>query len=126
MKTGMILAGLVLLAYIAYRTYRFAHLDKGLEQQIAHGAVILDVRTEKEFATGHIEGAINISLGNIRERYATLDTGRTYITCCSHGLRSVKVQSLLQERGFRHVYNGGAWTDLEQVVLRVRLSQKKK
>ncbi|WP_118953175.1 rhodanese-like domain-containing protein [Taibaiella helva] len=120
MKTMFLSVGIVLLIYIAYRTYRFVKLDKGLEAKIAAGAVILDVRTKSEFATGHIAGAVNISLGTIRERYTMLDTGKTYITCCSHGLRSVKVQQLLEARGFRHVYNGGAWTDLEQVVLKVR------
>jgi rhodanese-related sulfurtransferase len=91
-------------------------LADGLEKKVADGAIILDVRTAGEYATGHIKGSINISLGSIRERYTELDPRKTYITTCSHGLRSVKVESLLKERGFRHVYNGGAWTDLEKIV----------
>lgn len=116
MRTVLIIAGVLLLLYISYRTYRFATLDKGLSTEIANGAIILDVRTEREYAMGHIKGAINISLGTIRERYIELDTSKTYITCCSHGLRSVKAETILKERGFKHVFNGGAWTDLEKIV----------
>ncbi|MNU24467.1 Thiosulfate sulfurtransferase PspE precursor [compost metagenome] len=112
----MIIAGVLLLIYAGYRTYRYTTMTKGLDKLIERGAVILDVRTPQEYATGHIEGSVNISLGAIRERYTELDTATTYITVCSHGLRSVKVQQLLQERGFRHVYNGGAWADLEQMI----------
>ena len=116
MKTIYLIAGVVLLVYISYRTYRFATLDNGLAEKIEKGAVILDVRTEKEFETGHIDGSINMSLGTIRERYQELDTNKTYITCCSHGLRSVKVETILKEKGFKNVFNGGAWSDLEKIV----------
>ena len=103
--------------YIAYRTYRFVMLADGLDKKIAKGAIILDVRTIGEYTTGHIDGSINISLGKIRERYTELDPAKTYITTCSHGLRSVKAAALLKERGFKNVYNGGAWTDLEKIIM---------
>jgi rhodanese-related sulfurtransferase len=116
MKAIIIIASALLLIYAGYRTYRYATMTKGLDQLIRRGAVILDVRTPQEYATGHIEGSVNTSLGTLRERYTELDKSRTYITVCSHGLRSVKVQQLLEERGFKHVYNGGAWADLEHVI----------
>lgn len=116
MKKFMIIGGVLLLLYISYRIFRFATLDNGLDKKIENGAIILDVRTETEFEMGHIEGSLNISLGTIRERYVELDTGKTYITCCSHGLRSVKVESILKEKGFKKVFNGGAWSDLEELV----------
>jgi phage shock protein E len=117
MKTIYFIGGIVLLIYISYRTYRFATLDNGLDKKIANGAVILDVRTENEYKTGHINGSINISLGTIRERYIELDTSKTYITCCSHGLRSVKAETILKEKGFKNVFNGGAWSDLEKIII---------
>lgn len=116
MKTIYIIGGLVLLIYISYRTYRLATIDNGLAEKIEKGAVILDVRTEDEYKTGHIDGSTNISLGTIRERYIELDKNKTYITCCSHGLRSVKVETILKEKGFKNVFNGGAWVDLEKIV----------
>ena len=116
MKTIYIILGIILIIYISYRTYRIVTLDNGLAEKIENGAVILDVRTENEYKMGHIDGSINISLGTIRERYVELDKNKTYITCCSHGLRSVKVVSILKEKGFKNVYNGGAWSDLEKIV----------
>jgi len=117
MKTILWILLSLLVIYIGYRTYRLVMLADGLDKKIADGAVILDVRTAEEYETGHIEGSVNISLGSIRERYRELDPNKTYITTCSHGLRSVKVESLLKERGFKKVFNGGAWTDLEKIVL---------
>jgi len=116
MKTIYIIIGVILLAYISYRTYCFATRDNGLAEKIKNEAIILDVRTENEYKTGHIDGSINISLGTIRERYTELDISKTYITCCSHGLRSVKVETILKEKGFKNIYNGGAWIDLEKIV----------
>ena len=116
MKSLLIFCGIALLLYVAYRVYRFQTLDDGLPERLKKGAVILDVRTEKEYETGHIQGSVNISLGTIRERYVELDPEKTYITVCSHGLRSVKAENILKEKGFKHIYNGGAWTDLEKTM----------
>lgn len=112
MKNTIIFLGIILMIYIIYRIYKYQTLDNGLDQLIRNGAVILDVRTEKEYSTGHIPGSKNISLGTIRQRYVELDPGKTYITVCSHGLRSVKAENILKEKGFKKVYNGGAWSDL--------------
>lgn len=108
--------GIALTVYVVYRVYQYQTLDNGLDQLIKKGAVILDVRTEKEYKMGHIEGSLNISLGTIRERYTELDPDKTYITVCSHGLRSVKAETILKERGFTHVHNGGAWSDLQKII----------
>lgn len=116
MKAALIITAAIILLYICYRTLRMATLDDGLQSKIANGAIILDVRTETEYNTGHIEGSVNISLGTIRERYTELDPGKTYITCCSHGLRSVKAENILKQKGFKNVYNGGAWIDLKKIV----------
>lgn len=102
--------------YIAYRSYRFLNLDKGLDQQLRKGAVVLDVRTEGEYRTGHIEGSVNIPLSRLHADTIPLDPSKVYITVCSHGLRSVKAANLLREKGFRQVYNGGAWTDLQAIL----------
>lgn len=114
MKNILIFCGIILSVYIAYQVYRYQTLDNGLAKLIKNGAIILDVRTEKEYEMGHISGSVNVSLGTIRERYTELDPNKTYITVCSHGLRSVKVENILKEEGFHHVYNGGAWSDLQK------------
>ena len=119
-KILLIIAGvlgvLILAFFIFNRIYRLKTIDKNLGKKIENGAVILDVRTEKERKSGYIEGSKHISLGTIRERYVELDTASTYITYCSHGIRSVEVKNILKEKGFRKVYNGGALSDLQSVI----------
>ncbi|UQB69076.1 rhodanese-like domain-containing protein [Epilithonimonas zeae] len=114
MKNVLIFCGIILAINVVYRIYKYQTLDKDLDKLIKNGAIILDVRTEKEFEMGHIAGSQNISLGTIRERYIELDPNKTYITVCSHGLRSVKVENILKEKGFKNVHNGGAWSDLQK------------
>lgn len=116
MKRLIIIIGVLVLIYIGYRIYRIYTLDNGLDKLLSEGAIILDVRTQNEFDMGHIQGSLNISLGEIRNRYVELDTSKTYITVCSHGLRSVKAENILKEKGFKKVYNGGAWNDLKESV----------
>lgn len=114
MKYIIITTLVLIVVYAFYKTYQRAHIDKGLEVLIAEGAVILDVRTAAEYNDGNISGSVHIPLSRLRTAFISLDTGKTYITCCSHGLRSIKAVEVLKERGFRKVYNGGPWTELEQ------------
>lgn len=101
MKNILIFCGIILTTYVVYRIYQCQTLDNGLDILIKENAVILDVRTGKEYETGHIQGSENISLGTIRERYIGLDPDKTYITVYSYGLRSVKAEHILKEKGFK-------------------------
>lgn len=116
MKTIGIILGSCLIIYIAYRTVRLMNLDKGLGKKIEQGAIILDVRTPGEYQTGHIKGSINIPLSRLHADKLSLDKDETYITVCSHGLRSVRAMNLLKEKGYRKVFNGGALADLESEI----------
>lgn len=116
MKTIGIILGTCLIIYIGYRAYRFLNLDKGLGKKLEQGAIILDVRTPSEYKTGHIKGSINIPLSRLHADKLPLDKNKTYITVCSHGLRSVKAMNLLKEKGYKQVFNGGALADLESEI----------
>ena len=77
------------------------------------GFVIIDVRTADEFAGGHIPGAINIDAATILEHLKSLNPDGTYVIYCRRGTRSAGVHRLMNEAGFREVYEieGGisAW-----------------
>jgi hydroxyacylglutathione hydrolase len=77
---------------------------------------VLDVRTKKEFAGGHVEGALNIPVGEM-EHVGALSCGTPVATMCEGGYRSSLASSLLQRQGFREVTNvtGGmsAYRDLK-------------
>ena len=66
---------------------------------------ILDVRATGEFGEHHIEGAINISAPDLRERYKELNKEEKYYVVCSTGHRSTLAISLLLQRGFEQLVN---------------------
>ncbi len=78
------------------------------------GALIVDVREPEEWRAGHIPGAVHVPLGELGARLHELDAERELILVCRSGNRSARATVLLQQAGFRQVYNlaGGlvAWT----------------
>lgn len=71
-------------------------------------AVILDVRTSKEFSGGAIDGAININVDDLRENLEKLDKNKVYAIYCQVGLRGYLANRIMRNNGFRAVnLNGG-------------------
>ena len=84
---------------------------------VKSGAVILDVRTKGEFASGHIKGSINIPVEQLAGNLNKLkDKNNVIITCCASGMRSASAKGLLTSRGYVNVYNGGSWSSLERKI----------
>lgn len=78
------------------------------------GAIILDVRSSGEFETGHIRGAVNIPVDQLRNNLNRLkDKNKPIITCCASGMRSASAKTLLKANGYTEVYNGGGWNSLQ-------------
>lgn len=69
--------------------------------------ILLDIRTPGEFASGYIEGAINIDYyeANFRDELAKLDRDKVYIIYCRSGNRSGKSLRIMKSLGFKTVYN---------------------
>lgn len=71
-------------------------------------AIILDVRTSKEFSGGAIEGAININVDDLRANLEKLDKNKMYAIYCQVGLRGYLANRIMRNNGFRAVnLNGG-------------------
>jgi phage shock protein E len=85
-----------------------------LEEVIARGAIILDVRTPHEFKNGHLKNSKNIPLDQLPDSIADLDRSKPVITCCATGIRSITAKNILKSIGFTEVYNGGSWTSLKK------------
>jgi rhodanese-related sulfurtransferase len=67
--------------------------------------VIVDVRTESEFFTERIEGAINIPLDVLQQRLAELKFIDTMLIYCRTGNRSTQAANILIENGFSDFYH---------------------
>lgn len=63
--------------------------------------ILLDVRTELEYSNGHLEGAVNIPLDNLRERMGELDKNKLILEYCQVGLRGYVASRILMQNGFK-------------------------
>jgi len=83
------------------------HADE-LEENIQTGGFLLDVRTGGEFNRGHIEGAANVPIDEIRDRIRELPKDQTILVYCLTGVRSYFVCRTLKQLGYRAVnFSGG-------------------
>lgn len=69
--------------------------------------ILVDVRTPKEFSSGHIENAININFlsSEFDKKIQKLDTTKTLVIYCRSGNRSGKSTSKLVKAGFKEIYD---------------------
>jgi hydroxyacylglutathione hydrolase len=85
-----------------------------LKERLDLGEILLvDVREEREWEEGHIEGAENIYVGHLKEEADRLPRDRPIATTCGWGGRGSLGASILKRLGFEEVCNvlGGmrAW-----------------
>ena len=57
---------------------------------------------------------MNIPIDQLKNNLDKLkDKNRTVIACCASGMRSASARAILKSRGYNSVYNGGAWSKLQ-------------
>jgi rhodanese-related sulfurtransferase len=82
--------------------------------------IILDVRTPKEYAEGHVNGSININYfdKDFNDQVGKLDSAMPVYVYCHSGGRSSKAMTIMKGQGFTTAYNliGGyaAWKNLHK------------
>ena len=74
---------------------------------IENGALLVDVRSEKEFEQGHLEGAIRIDWDNTDALIAAIgsDKQRQVVFYCRSGNRVGKSITVLKTRGYTNIFN---------------------
>lgn len=80
--------------------------------------VVLDVRGETEFADGHVAGAINIPLTNLKDpgAMANIQENDNLYVHCAGGYRSVIAASLLKRQGIHNLRNVlGGWGKIKEL-----------
>ncbi len=79
------------------------------------GSLVLDIREDAEYQSGHIKDSMHIPLNALKSRLSELDKykDKNIILGCRSGSRSSRACSLLKKNGFANVHNlrGGipAW-----------------
>ena len=84
-----------------------------IQQFVSKGAVIIDVRSQEEFASGHILNSQNIPLPTLSSRIEEIKKlNKPVIACCRSGMRSANATSILLQNGIETI-NGGGWESLQ-------------
>jgi rhodanese-related sulfurtransferase len=105
---GMLLGGCA--AAVGQHSYSTSDL---LAAALEEDAILLvDVRTHKEYASGHIPGAVNIPHKEIGKNLDKLPKDRDIVVYCRSGHRVKKAMRVLEANGYA-VFNFGwlgRWT----------------
>ena len=91
--------------------HRFARKD--INEGVKHfrenkDAILLDVRTREEYASGHIEGSRNLPLDEIDKVDSVIKDKNAplYVHCLSGG-RSARAVAYLKGKGYKNVHDIG-------------------
>ena len=76
---------------------------------IKEDAIIVDVRSAREFTANSNPASINIQLDELKVKMALLDKDKTIIVCCASGRRSAAAAAILKQNGFKKVIDAGSW-----------------
>lgn len=88
---------------------------KTAREAVATGAPLIDVRSPEEFADGHLDGAVNIPVGELDRRFdevaALAGADKTVVVYCRSGRRSASAAKALRAEGFAVIDVGSitAW-----------------
>jgi len=78
--------------------------------------VVLDVRTQREWDAGHLEGAIHIPVDDLRDRLSEVPKGKPIAVHCAGGYRSYLAQQILMHNRWSNVRNVlGGFSLIQQV-----------
>lgn len=111
----------ILIAFILFTVYRYFKQKKILkpltDKEFREGyrkAQLIDVREPKEYDGGHILGARNIPLTQLKQRLTELRKDQPVYLYCQNGSRSMRAALILDKQGYKDLYQlqGGfkKWT----------------
>jgi phage shock protein E len=96
--------------WLAYKWWNSKRVLAMLPELRKNGAVLVDVRSAEEFASGNAMGTINIPLQELGSRLGEIPKTSPVVLCCASGSRSGLAKMMLKRKGYQNVYNIGAWS----------------
>ena len=90
-----------------YENATVAHTHEHWQQGVASPVpfMLLDVRTQEEYAEGHIAGAILIPVQVLAERLSEVPHDKQVYVYCHSGARSARASTLLARKGYTNIEN---------------------
>lgn len=84
--------------------FKQVNVDK-VRSLVENNKYIIDVREKYEYEQGHIKGAVNIPLSELRNRINEIPKDKDVYLHCRSGQRSYNAVIALQNLGFKNLYN---------------------
>lgn len=110
--TGIIFIA-ALVGFVVWTQVKKAGIAKKVRAAIEQGALVVDVRTAGEYASGHYPNALNIPHDSIAKKSGKLGSKeRAIVVYCASGSRSSAAAASLKQLGFTNVLNAGALTSM--------------
>ena len=98
---GLQLVLTALLVFVVARMFLGKVPPAKARELVKNGARLVDVRTQGEFSQGHLDGAVNIPVQELRSRLAEVGPKDVpVVVYCASGARSASARSILQKAGF--------------------------
>lgn len=89
-------------------SFLFGKKTNRVQEYIEKGAVILDVRTLKEYNAHHIKSAIHIPVSELKSRIEEIKSlNKPVIAHCASGIRSAQAAQILNSNGIDAINGGG-------------------
>ena len=95
--------------WFGYKWWNARRVKALLPQLKSEGAILLDVRSEAEFASGHAPGTMNIPLHDLGQHLSSLPKSSPVVVGCASGTRSCMAKLMLKKNGYQRVHNIGSW-----------------
>lgn len=103
----LVIAIVALIAFGVFRYFRQSNFLKVLTQdQFREGyrkAQLIDVREPQEFDKGHILGARNIPVTQMKNRLVEIRKDKPVYLYCQSGSRSARAAQLLHKKGYQDI-----------------------
>lgn len=97
---------------IIYKWMKSKKIKAMMPALIQQGAILIDVRSQREFFSANAPGTINLPLPQMNNRLSEIPKNVPIVLCCASGTRSAMAKLLLKKNGYHPVYNIGSWIKL--------------
>ncbi|WP_283637295.1 rhodanese-like domain-containing protein [Aquaticitalea lipolytica] len=99
---------------MGFLDFIFGTKKRQVQDFLDNGAVVLDVRTQREWDKGHIENSKHIPLDDLHNHVDELkQMNKPFVVCCESGIRSAKAAKFLNLNNIEAT-NGGGWVSLSK------------
>jgi phage shock protein E len=92
--------------------------DEQARELLKKGALVVDVRTEAEYASGSVKGSTNVPLDRFEASLSMVapDKSKPLLLHCRSGMRSASALKIARQLGYTNAYNLGGFDHAQKMV----------